>query len=99
MKSSWTERSWRDSAISALEKVGGEEEEIGKSTSGNGRLKKGAGKLMISGPVEGSFRHVDGTFVGKGKERAEPFVFGDRWDDDDGDEGGRDEGKRIGIAS
>ncbi|OAL00759.1 hypothetical protein IQ06DRAFT_370145 [Phaeosphaeriaceae sp. SRC1lsM3a] len=99
VKSSWTERSWRDSAISALEKVGGEEEEIGKSTSGNGRLKKGAGKLMISGPVEGSFRHVDGTFVGKGKERAEPFVFGDRWDDDDGDEGGRDEGKRIGIAS
>jgi hypothetical protein len=50
-----TERSWRDSTISALERVGFE---------GDKEEKKGdRDSLVISKPVDGSFRHVDGAFV------------------------------------
>ncbi|KAH7401022.1 hypothetical protein DE146DRAFT_781938 [Phaeosphaeria sp. MPI-PUGE-AT-0046c] len=90
--SSWTrgtERSWGDSTISALENIdGGEETGIE-----NGALKRvGVGRLKISGPVEGSFRRVDGAFVEQGEGRERSFVFGDKWDDDEGE-------GRIGVAS
>jgi hypothetical protein len=65
-----TQRSWRDSTMSALDKVVVEE---------GPKLSSG---LQISAPVEGSFKHVDGAFVGQ-----EKFVFGDGWADEDEDIG------------
>jgi hypothetical protein len=69
-----TERSWRESTISALERV---------VTSGGGQesdaKEKGNGRVKISGPVEGSFVHVDGAFVD-----GRPFVFGDAGDGEGG---------------
>jgi hypothetical protein len=68
-----TERSWRDSTISALDKVVAEPSE----DSCDGRqLSNG---LQISGPVGGSFKHVDWGFVGQGTSS---FMFGDSWDDE-----------------
>jgi hypothetical protein len=64
-----TERkSWRDSTISALEKV------VSNSSRGEGacvKSEKGNG-LQISAPVQGSFKHMEGA-----------FVFGERWEEGD----------------
>jgi hypothetical protein len=64
-------RSWRDSTISALDKViknsGNEEAVYVKLESRGG--------LQISAPVKGSFKHVDGA-----------FVSGERWEDRNGNE-------------
>jgi hypothetical protein len=54
--SEWSERSWRDSTVSALESIEFEGEDRG-GRNGNREI------VMISGPVEGSFKHVDGAFV------------------------------------
>lgn len=110
VRSGWSggsERSWRDSAISALDKVVVPEEgkdggsKKGKAM-GTGVLRRGgsaggSGGLKISGPVEGSFRHVDGAFVGKGKGRESSFLFGDNRDEDKANGSGN--GRGIGVAS
>jgi hypothetical protein len=54
--SEWSERGWRKSTISALESIGFEGEDRGGR---NGNRES----VMISGPVEGSFKQVDGAFV------------------------------------
>jgi hypothetical protein len=54
--SEWSERSWRDSTISALKRIGFEGEDRGGR---NGNRES----VMTSGPVEGSFKHVDEVFV------------------------------------
>jgi hypothetical protein len=54
--SEWSERSWREGTISALKRIGFEGEDRGGR---NGNRES----VMTSGPVEGSFKHVDGAFV------------------------------------
>lgn len=58
-----TERSWRDSKISALDNVITEEHE--KGTDGEEVQRESVKGLRISSPVPGSFEHVDGAFIGK----------------------------------
>jgi hypothetical protein len=57
-----TERSWRDSTISALEKVITDGEE---DTDGEGMKSEGLKEVRISSPVPDSFHHVDGTIEEK----------------------------------
>jgi len=64
-------------------------DKVADETGVDGAGQKGVVGLKISGPVEGSFKHVDGAFVGW---KGEPFVFGDGGGDE---EGGRERlGKR-----
>jgi hypothetical protein len=67
-----TERSWRDSTISALDKV------VVEDDSETPKLSSG---LQISAPIEGSFKHVDGAFIRA--RTTSPFVFGDGWEEED----------------
>jgi hypothetical protein len=53
--SEWSGRSWRDSTIRALNRVGFEGE--------GERENEHRGSVVIPGPVEERFRHVDGSFV------------------------------------
>ena len=87
------ERSWRDSTLSALDRIverEGVDEEVGKEDGGEGSEKGGGvGGFKISPPLVGSFRHVDGAFVG---EVMSPFGIGIRR------AGWEEEGERIGTA-
>jgi len=86
------ERSWRDSTLSALDRIverEGVDEEVGKQDGGEVGGKGGVGGSKISPPLVGSFRHVDGAFVG---EVMSPFGIGIRR------AGWEGEGERIGTA-
>jgi hypothetical protein len=68
-------QNWCDSTISALDKIVDNEEE------GNVGFTKGSKMYgtKISGPIAGSFVHVDGAFV---DQNVQPSVFGNVQDDE-----------------
>jgi hypothetical protein len=83
------ERSWWDSTILALDRAasGVEGEEISIRDGVKKKGGKGTGKRsIILRPVEGSFKHVSGAFVGQkggdgeGKREKSWFIGNDRWE-------------------